>query len=73
MLVLNRKLGERIVIGDQIVITVVSISSDRIRLGVSAPGEVPIYREEVLNRMKGSDQTAALSGPDRLPSPLEYV
>ena len=47
MLVLSRKLGEKIVIGDNIVITVVKIDRNQIRIGIEAPHEVPVYREEI--------------------------
>ena len=50
MLVLSRKIGERIVIGENIVITVVDIDRGKIRLGIEAPRDVPIYREELLPR-----------------------
>ena len=47
MLVLSRKLGEKIVIGENIRITVVKIDRNQIRIGIEAPGEVPVYREEI--------------------------
>ena len=47
MLVLSRKLGEKIVIGDNIVITVVKIDRNQIRIGIEAPQDVPVYREEI--------------------------
>ena len=47
MLVLSRKLGEKIYIGDQICITVVDIDRGKIRLGIEAPKEVPVHRQEV--------------------------
>ncbi len=47
MLVLSRKLGEKIVIGDNIVVTIVKIDRNQIRIGIEAPGEVPVYREEI--------------------------
>src|SRR3954453_21818528 len=47
MLVLSRKLGEKIVIGDNIVITVVKIDRNQIRIGIEAPQNVPVYREEI--------------------------
>jgi carbon storage regulator len=47
MLVLSRKLGEKIVIGDNIVVTVVKIDRNQIRIGIEAPQEVPVYREEI--------------------------
>jgi carbon storage regulator CsrA len=62
MLVLSRRVGERIFIGHDIVITVTEIRGDRIKLGFECPDEVPIYREEVYRRMckKGwAKETAA--------------
>lgn len=47
MLVLSRKLGEKILIGDSIVLTVVKIDRNQIRVGIEAPSDVAIYREEI--------------------------
>ena len=47
MLILSRKLGEQIVIADNIVITVVEIRGDQVRLGIEAPREVPVHRKEI--------------------------
>jgi carbon storage regulator len=48
MLVLSRKLGEKIQIGEDICVTVVDIDRGKIRLGIEAPREVPIFRQELL-------------------------
>ena len=48
MLVLSRKLGEKIFINDNICITVVDIDRGKIRLGIEAPRDVPIFRKELL-------------------------
>jgi carbon storage regulator len=48
MLVLSRKLGEKIYINDNICITIVDIDRGKIRLGIEAPREVPIFRQELL-------------------------
>lgn len=61
MLVLSRKLGEKIFIGDNICITVVDIDRGKIRLGIEAPRDVPIYRQELLPLA----QQAALSPPQQ--------
>ncbi len=55
MLVLSRKLGEKIYINDNICITVVDIDRGKIRLGIDAPRDVPIYRQELLNTPPASD------------------
>ena len=58
MLVLSRKLGEKIVIGDNIVVTVVKIDRNQIRIGIEAPHEVPVYREEISPSRVVSKSTA---------------
>ena len=47
MLVLSRKLNEKILIGDDIVITVVKIDRNHVRIGIEAPGDVKVFREEI--------------------------
>lgn len=47
MLVLSRQRDESIIIGDNIVITIVDIRGDKVRLGIDAPKEVPVHRQEV--------------------------
>ncbi len=52
MLVLSRQRDESIMIGDDIVVTVVEIRGDKIRLGIQAPAEVPVHREEIYNAIQ---------------------
>ena len=52
MLVLSRHRDERIMIGDKIVITVVEVRGDRVRLGIEAPREITVHREEIYNAIK---------------------
>ena len=47
MLVLSRKVGERILVGDNVTITVVRLTNGGVRLGIEAPSEMPVVREEV--------------------------
>ena len=51
MLVLSRKLGETIVIGNGITVKVLAVNGDRVKLGVVAPAEVPVHREEIYQRI----------------------
>ena len=60
MLALTRKVGERIVIGDNIVVTVVSIKGDNIRLAIEAPKEVKIYRGEIFDAIVAENLQAAV-------------
>jgi carbon storage regulator len=52
MLVLSRRLGETLIIGDDIKITVLGISGNQVRLGIAAPKEVSVHREEVYRRIQ---------------------
>jgi carbon storage regulator len=58
MLVLSRKLGESIVIGKDIKVTVLYVDRYKIRLGIEAPRQVAIYREELLPEAKESERAA---------------
>jgi carbon storage regulator len=60
MLVLTRKPNEKIIIGDNIVITVVEIKGDSIRLGIDAPREVKVYRGELYEAIAAENRQAAL-------------
>jgi carbon storage regulator len=63
MLVLSRKLGEKIYIGENICITVVDIDRGKIRLGIEAPRDVPIFRQELLPLKVSSTDATASSVP----------
>ena len=52
MLVLSRKRDERIVIGDNIVITIVDVRGDKVRLGIEAPPEIPVHRQEIVDALR---------------------
>ena len=56
MLVLSRKVGERIKIGDGVTITVVRVSGGGVRLGIEAPPELPVVREELYHELQKSDR-----------------
>ncbi len=55
MLVLSRKKNESIVIDDRIIITVVEIRGDKVRLGIQAPRDVPVHRQEVYDALQKSE------------------
>ena len=58
MLVLSRKLNETIVIGDNIRVTLLGIDGDKIKLGVDAPRDVKVFREELLEATKSTNKQA---------------
>ena len=59
MLVLSRRLGETLIIGDDVKITVLGISGNQVRIGVSAPKEISVHREEIYQRIQEEDNAAA--------------
>ncbi len=59
MLVLTRKVGEEIFIGDRIRLKVMEVSGSKVRLGIEAPQDLRIYREEVLAKVKSENRSAA--------------
>ncbi|MEN6450685.1 MAG: carbon storage regulator CsrA [Thermoguttaceae bacterium] len=65
MLVLSRQRDESIVIGDNIVVTVVDIRGDKVRLGIEAPGEVPVHRQEVYQAIQRESRKPGQAEPHR--------
>jgi carbon storage regulator len=66
MLILTRKLGEAIRIGDNAVIKIVEIRGGQVRLGIAAPKEIPVHREEVYQMIRRQNLMAAKSTPESL-------
>ena len=70
MLVLTRRTDQRIVIGDDIVITVLEVKGDSVRLGIEAPRSVTVHREEVHEALQQANRAAVLpTSPGELPLP----
>jgi carbon storage regulator len=67
MLILARKINESIMIGDQIEISVVDIKGDQVKLGISAPQQVKVFRREVYRMIQEENRQAALAKPGTLP------
>ena len=65
-LVLSRERGQRIVIGEDIVITVTDIRGDKVRLGIKAPPEIPVHREEVAAAIAREHRAAARVAPEAI-------
>ena len=63
MLVLSRHRDESIIIGDNIVVTVVDIRGDKVRLGIDAPSEIPVHRREVYEAIRRENLRAAQLSP----------
>ncbi len=68
MLILSRKTNERIIIGENIEIAVVDIRGDQVKLGIVAPRNVKVYRQEVFDAIQEENRKAAAATTDNLPS-----
>jgi carbon storage regulator len=66
MLVLTRRVGESLVIGDDVVIRVLDIKGDVVRIGVDAPRHVQVHREEVYEAVKAANRAATVSSEETL-------
>lgn len=64
MLVLSRKMGESIMIGDQIEVKIVAVDGEAIRLGISAPREISVHRKEIYIGIKEENEMASQSKLD---------
>ena len=60
MLVLARKVGQSIIIGDNIELLIIEVRGDQVRLGINAPKTVPVYRKELLEQIKEENIKAAM-------------
>jgi carbon storage regulator len=64
MLVLTRRTGESVMVGDDIVITVLDVRGDIVRVGIAAPRTVQVHREEVFQELQKANQDAAAARDD---------
>ena len=61
MLILSRKVNEKIMIGDDISVSIIEIRGDQVRVGVDAPKSVKVFRQEVFDAIKAENKAAAQS------------
>lgn len=64
MLILTRRVGETVVIGDDVTVTVLGVKGNQVRLGINAPRDVAVHREEIYDRIR-REQTETESEPER--------
>jgi carbon storage regulator len=69
MLVITRKVGDRLQIGDDITVTLLEITGSSVRLGIDAPAEIAVYRHEILKAVQEENRAAAEASAELPPSP----
>jgi carbon storage regulator len=68
MLVVSRKTGERVIIGQGVTITLIEVKGNRVRLGIDAPQEMPVWREELAGIKRGDRNPKARTGLESVTS-----
>ncbi len=64
MLILTRRVGETVMIGDNVTVTVLGVKGNQVRVGVNAPKEVAVHREEIYERIKREEEAGVAKRPN---------
>jgi len=63
MLILSRKVNEKIIIGEDITVSIIEVRGDQVRIGIDAPKKVKVFRQEVFDAIKAENKAASKSAP----------
>ncbi|MEP7246639.1 MAG: carbon storage regulator CsrA [Gammaproteobacteria bacterium] len=68
MLILTRRVGETVMIGDEVTVTVLGVKGNQVRVGINAPKNVAVHREEIFERIKREQEGGEPSGESEAPA-----
>ncbi len=69
MLIITRRPGQKVMLGDDVTLHVMEVSGNNVRIGIEAPKSVPVYREEIWIAVKQENEAAAKTAAESLPRP----
>jgi carbon storage regulator len=67
VLIITRRTGEKIMVGEDVTIHVMEITGNQVRIGINAPRSIPVYREEIWEAVRTENHAAAQVSPDHVP------
>ena len=73
MLILTRRVGENVIVGDDIVISVIEVRGDAVRIGIKAPRSLSVHREEVWLELRNANAQAASSSDEAIGAAVEQL
>ena len=73
MLILTRRVGENVIVGDDIVISVIEVRGDAVRIGIQAPRSVTVHREEVYLELQRANAKAAMASDEQIDATMDQV